>query len=103
MTDEELPEDENTPEGDENPDLPPPSTFAGKARQGKEEPSAEVSEGEETVEAEAYIEGEEQAEADPADEQEEPPDEFAFEEEDENGQEAEPEAPEAESDPCSRG
>ncbi len=37
MTDEELPDNEDEQDGDETPDIPPPSTFAGKARQ---EPSA---------------------------------------------------------------
>jgi LCP family protein required for cell wall assembly len=45
MTDEELPDNENERNGDDDaPDLPPPSTFAGKARQEpkaeEEEPSA---------------------------------------------------------------
>ncbi|MDX6585603.1 MAG: polyisoprenyl-teichoic acid--peptidoglycan teichoic acid transferase [Solirubrobacterales bacterium] len=44
MTDEELPENEDEQDGDETPDLPPPSTFAGKARQepkAEEEPGAD--------------------------------------------------------------
>jgi hypothetical protein len=36
MTDDELPEDEDASE-DETPDLPPPSTFAGRARQADEQ------------------------------------------------------------------
>ncbi len=37
MSDEELPEDKDAKEGDDAPDLPPPSTFAGKARKAEEE------------------------------------------------------------------
>ena len=37
MSDEELPENEDAKEGDDAPDLPPPSTFAGKARKAEEE------------------------------------------------------------------
>lgn len=37
MSDEELPDDSDAPESDETPDLPPPSTFAGKARQADEQ------------------------------------------------------------------
>ena len=70
MTDEDRPEDENgdAPEDDGAPDLPPPSTFAGKARRAEEEGEEDPNEA---------------TGADPADEQEEPPDEFAFDEEEE--------------------
>ena len=37
MSDEERPEDHEAPEGEETPDLPPPATFAGKARQADEQ------------------------------------------------------------------
>jgi len=80
MTDDEFPEDQDAPEDDKAPDLPPPSTFAGKARKAEEE-----GDGEETA-----------ADPDPADEQEEPPDEFAFDEEDEEADGEE--EPDAESD-----
>src|SRR5688500_12900799 len=60
MSDEELPEDADRPEGEDAPDLPPPSTFAGKARKDAA--------------------GGDEREPDPADEQEDPPDEFAFDE-----------------------
>ena len=70
MIDEDRPDDENgdAPESDGAPDLPPPSTFAGKARRAEEEGQEDPGEA---------------AGADPADEQEEPPDEFAFDEEEE--------------------
>ena len=40
MSDEELPENQDEKEGDDAPDLPPPSTFAGKARKAEEEEPA---------------------------------------------------------------
>jgi len=61
MTDEELPENADSETADTG-DLPPPSTFAGRARKERE-----------------GAEGEHEEVSD-ADEQEDPPDEFAFEE-----------------------
>jgi polyisoprenyl-teichoic acid--peptidoglycan teichoic acid transferase len=47
MSDEELPENEDEKGGDDAPDLPPPSTFAGKARKAEEEEPAADDAGEE--------------------------------------------------------
>ena len=85
MSDEELPEDNDTPEGEEAPDLPPPSTFAGKARKAEDEPEADA-EPKAADQPEAEVE-----EPDAADEQEDPPDEFAFDEDGDGEDESEEE------------
>ena len=81
MSDEDLPEEKEAGDADEAPDLPPPSTFAGRARKA-EESGDEASE-------EPQGEAEADAEPSPADELEEPPDEFAFDEEEEEGSDPE--------------
>ncbi len=85
MTDEQPPGDEELPDDghEDAPDLPPPSTFAGKARKAEEqgeEPDG-LTEEFAGLEKELSAEIADEEKANPADEQEEPPDEFAFEEE----------------------
>ncbi len=82
MTDEQIPEDAETPGSEGDPaDLPPPSTWAGKARKAEAEGETERDSHGITEEFEGLAD-ELSADFDDleADEAEEPPDEFAFEE-----------------------
>ncbi len=95
MTDAEWPKDPDRPGGDEDTGVPPPSTWAGRARKEEERASKE-----EELEHEG---ADEEEPADPeqleADEQEDPPDEFAFDDDEEDDEPGEGSDPEAEAKP----
>ena len=94
MTDEEHAEDGVS--ADDTGDLPPPSTWAGKARKADEESPGESEPRGMTEEFEGLADNlSADFDALDADEQEDPPDEFAFEDEDDPGAEE----PSAGSDP----